>query len=874
MIEHSITNDGLASRWASIDWDRVDETVRRMQREISIASRDGESERLKDLSESFLTSFEVKARAVADVTSNESTKHPGVGEAWKTDSDRMRAVVMLDHRDYRTEPFVSFTKYDEKTRKERTMVVPTFYDRAVHQMYLMLLEPICEPLYDLRLFSSRHGRALSDAACEVRRLFSGIDAPRWVVRCDVKEFYDSMPHDAVLDCTPMDRDILTQFLKAPRIPDGSGRPVVPKKGTPTGNRLSPVIGNMILNGLEDFMRNPDDPDSGIVVRWVDDIVVTATDQDDALRNIAMVKQFLHRRGMRLNEGKSYIASIDEGFEFLKYRFVRKGDGVSMTPLDEAVDDLLASIGQAVSVEEQPDRIVSAANNRIRGFTTKYRFADMTGCSEHIDSEVSWIVNERLAQVHCTTAARELRTVGEIVPIAWTPLLLRANFYIDRVYFEEKNENDRIERVSNDAFRRIWSSTRGCCALCGLRIRRDDPRTIMECDDVRAYVHISCMDECGELGIDPVFVKRAFRDPVGPSGKRSPPLVSPTGGSPDAPPPVTSAEQAGSSADSASDAAPVPLPVASLNLISDPVSDPVPDRPPATADRIIASSTDDDVDLDPSEHPADPTEPPVIPAAVIRLEDAVRKDVRRERIVLRTKRGSVSKYQPLLDAVQDFNYPYLDISFKAISDMIGGLCSYAYKEKEWWSRKGRSTIGEALAAIGWEVGSVDMEKAATRLRPIELKLTVAEASYLSRHTGDKKEANIAERDLRIEGSRFGGLTSFLLRSEMDQIRLGFDAIAVATRNRLSEYALNDYRYWCNRRPNSPLLAIEDGDFSKVAVDMEAGWILVARTCCIPESDRGDVPQGGLRIKDHMRLRAMRPPCGRHDILGRSLRPTSR
>lgn len=42
----------------------------------------------------------------------------------------------------------------------------------------------------------------------------------------------------------------------------------------------------------------------------------------------------------------------------------------------------------------------------------------------------------------------------------------------------------------------------------------------------------------------------------------------------------------------------------------------------------------------------------------------------------------------------------------------------------------------------------------------------------------------------------------------------------------------------------------GDFMKTSLDMEHHEILLTRSCCIPEPERGNVRKGFLRIKPKM------------------------
>lgn len=821
--DHSISDAALARRWDEMDWKAIEECVAAMQASVSEASRDGDQELLADLSERFLGSFDAKALAVRNVTKNEATENPGVGEPWKTSADKMKAVVVLDHHGYSSEPFYSFVMFEPKTKKDRTMCIPTFYDRAMHDLYRMLMEAVCEPLYDRRLFSSRTGRSLTDAAMEVKHLFSDRESPEWVARCDVKSFYDTMSHEWLLEHVPMDRRILSEFLKAPRVENGTGKPTVPDRGVPTGNRMSPVLANMMLNGLESYLRDPSDPDNGAVVRWVDDIVVSARTEEDALRFMALVKKFVAERGMRLNEGKSYVANVRDGFEFLKYRYVREGGSIHLTPEDSAVDELIGSIRDAVSKQTDEASMIKAVNSRIRGFTNKYRVSDMSGCIERIDCTVVQMVAEKAAGilhvpyesiansriskddrgwVYGTDSGLHVRRTADIVLTDDERIWLTANPFIDRAYFDERKKRDQVSRVATDALREIWRSSNGCCRLCGMRIRSSEPRTVVS-DEAgeRGYVHMECKAEHEALHGRIRFL--------------SPPehCVAPQSSGPEPadevfPEPVTVVAE--------EEATVAEVPTA-----------------PDVADEPVGAH-------DPGTGGAEP-----------RPEQATLVPERKKIVIVPCKKG-VSKFQPLVDFLNNIPYAYYDFTFEGLENLlIGGLCDSAYRDRSWWMRDSRATVGNALKYTDWGVEDVKLEKQWVRFsRNAKVKLAPPEIAYKERNTGPKSEAAIAERDARMEKSPFGRVTKYLMGSGLDQVRLTFDRVAEISRLPLPEWS-KDKRWWSNRKRNSILLAIEDADFTKVDLDMDGRSILVVRTCCIPDESRDTVVLGDLPVKDYLR-----------------------
>lgn len=837
-ISHSIKETGLADRWDKLDWNVIDERVGSMQTELSKASMDGNQELLSRLTEEFLDSFEARAVAVRNVTRNEATDNPGVGEVWSTSADKMKAVMILNHHGYSSEPFYSFVMFEPKTKKDRTMCIPTFYDRAMHDLFRMLMEPICEPLYDKRLFSSRTKRSLTDAAVEVEYLFSDEHSPEWVVRCDVKSFYDTMSHEWLLDHVPMDRHILKEFLKAPRVENGTGKPTVPECGVPTGNRMSPILANMMLNGLEDELRDLNDPDNGIVVRWVDDIVVTARTEDEALHCMARVKRFVSDRGMRLNDDKSYVANVRDGFEFLKYRYVKEGDRIHMTPLEKSVDDFIDEMKEAVMKHDDELSVVKTANSHVRGFTNKYRVSDMSGCAERMDKAVIEIVSERVSSLlrvthesmlksrimsdgkgwfFQTPDGLRLRRITDIVPVDHERIWLSANPFIHRDYFEERSERERISKVANDGLREIWESSCGCCMLCGMRIRRSEPRVLATDDDgVRWYSHAVCKENqernLGRLSFVTPLRRRAESDVS----------VELTVDIPEQPQETVSVEEVESEEKEN-------VPESEGESSPDGIID-QDGNYPETEDIQVKNQSDEGT-RHPEQMKIVPTEKKIV--------------------IVPTKKG-VSKFQILVNYLNNIPYSYFDFTFDGINNFLtGGLCESAYKDRSWWLRKGRASIGQALESTEWAVEDVNMEKQTVRFsKAAKVKYTPPEIAFRNRNYGPKTEQFIAERDERMRKSPFGNVTRFLMSCGLDQIRLQFDKIVELTGLPLPEWS-KDKRWWSNRKPKSILLAVEDAEYTKVELDMEGRSMLLTRTCCMPDRKRDAVVLGDLPIKPHMR-----------------------
>ena len=89
-------------RWDAIDWQTIEEQVRRLQMRIAKATREGRWGKVKSLQWLLTHSFAAKLLAVRRVTQNAGRNTAGVdGVVWKTAAQKHEAARSLQRRDYR-----------------------------------------------------------------------------------------------------------------------------------------------------------------------------------------------------------------------------------------------------------------------------------------------------------------------------------------------------------------------------------------------------------------------------------------------------------------------------------------------------------------------------------------------------------------------------------------------------------------------------------------------------------------------------------------------------------------------------------------------------------------------------------------------------
>jgi RNA-directed DNA polymerase len=177
--------------------------------------------------------------------------------------------------------------------KLRPLGIPTVRDRVVQMATLLLLEPIFEADFEDCSYGFRPGRSAHQALEEIRgHVKAGYQA---VYDADLKGYFDSIPHDKLMACVRMrvvDRSVLKlirMWLQSPVVePESEGKPGKwsrPRKGTPQGGVISPLLSNLYLHWFDKLFYRADGPAQWAgakLVRYADDFVVLARFQGDRL----------------------------------------------------------------------------------------------------------------------------------------------------------------------------------------------------------------------------------------------------------------------------------------------------------------------------------------------------------------------------------------------------------------------------------------------------------------------------------------------------------------------------------------------------------------------------------------------------------------
>jgi RNA-directed DNA polymerase len=140
--------------------------------------------------------------------------------------------------------------------KLRRLGIATIRDRVAQASMKLVLEPIFEADFLPCSYGFRPNRRAHDAVAEVRLLTS--KGYKWIVEGDIKACFDEISHPALMDRVRRrvgDKRVLAlvkAFLKAGILgEDGALRDN--DTGTPQGSILSPLLSNVALSVLDEYI---------------------------------------------------------------------------------------------------------------------------------------------------------------------------------------------------------------------------------------------------------------------------------------------------------------------------------------------------------------------------------------------------------------------------------------------------------------------------------------------------------------------------------------------------------------------------------------------------------------------------------------------
>lgn len=138
--------------------------------------------------------------------------------------------------------------------KKRPLGVPSGDDKLVQEVWRMILEAVYEPVFSDDSHGFRTGRSCHTALQQIQKSWTGT---KWFIEFDIKGFFDNIDHSTIVDVIGkriQDRkfmSVLKRMLKAGYMEDWVFHKTY--SGTPQGGVVSPVLANIFLHELDEYV---------------------------------------------------------------------------------------------------------------------------------------------------------------------------------------------------------------------------------------------------------------------------------------------------------------------------------------------------------------------------------------------------------------------------------------------------------------------------------------------------------------------------------------------------------------------------------------------------------------------------------------------
>jgi RNA-directed DNA polymerase len=139
---------------------------------------------------------------------------------------------------------------------KRPLGIPSILDRIIQQCFKQILEPIAEAKFYNHSYGFRPLRSAHHAIARIQNLVNNAQL-HYVVDIDIKGFFDNINHTLLLkqlwNIGIQDRQVLKIIMKMLKAEiENEGKP---SKGTPQGGILSPLLSNIVLNELDQWVSS-------------------------------------------------------------------------------------------------------------------------------------------------------------------------------------------------------------------------------------------------------------------------------------------------------------------------------------------------------------------------------------------------------------------------------------------------------------------------------------------------------------------------------------------------------------------------------------------------------------------------------------------
>lgn len=283
------------------------------------------SQKLKD---SFLE-ISSKSTGLDEVSYNEFKK-----ELSKNIEEIQNSLIIGS---YSPEPLKKIEIDKPNSTEKRPIALSSIKDKLIQKVLYLALRDYFETTFSDKSYAYRPNKSTLKAINRTSQFIQ--EKNHWVFKTDIDNFFETINHDKllkILDKQISDKRIIkliSLFIQTGAFKSFDYFEHI--EGVHQGDILSPLLSNIYLDLMDKFLEKLEVHH----VRYADDFVVLFQDEKTAIKTKELLQTFLKTLDLSLEESKTKLTHIKDGFVFLGVHFLGKNRFVDNERLQKSISNM-------------------------------------------------------------------------------------------------------------------------------------------------------------------------------------------------------------------------------------------------------------------------------------------------------------------------------------------------------------------------------------------------------------------------------------------------------------------------------------------------------------------------------------------------------